>query len=146
MTGRYPSRVGFTGHITATRKHRYPPKGRIIPPDDYLFLKSEEITLAEALKPAGYRSASIGKWHLGSPEYWPVRQGFDLNIAGHDNGSPPSYFYPYKNPQQEWNLEIPTLTGGKPGEYLTDRLTDEAVRFVESQDKQPFFLYLRLVR
>ena len=70
------------------------------------------------------------------------KTGFDLNVAGYDHGSPPTHFYPYKNPDKEWNSAIPTLEGGKPGEYLTDRLTDEAVRFIERNAEKPFFLYL----
>ena len=142
MTGKYPGSVGFTGHITAILRHRYKKHGRVIPPDDYMFLRHRETTLAEAIKPAGYVSASMGKWHLGSKDYWPERQGFDLNVAGYDHGSPPTHFHPYKAPDKEWNAEIPTLTGGEPGEYLTDRLTDEAVRFIEKNSEQPFFLYL----
>ncbi len=142
MTGKHPGSVGFTGHITAILRHRYKKHGRIIPPDDSMFLRHDETTLAEALKPAGYVSASIGKWHLGSEPYWPKKQGFDINVAGYDHGSPPTHFYPYKDPGKEWNSEIPTLQGGYPGEYLTDRLTDEAVRFMERNAKKPFFLYL----
>ena len=142
MTGKYPGSVGFTGHITAILRHRYKKHGRIIPPDDYMFLRHRETTLPEALKPAGYVSASIGKWHLGSKRYWPEEQGFDLNVAGYDHGSPPSHFHPYADPDKEWNSRIPTLDGGEPGEYLTDRLTDEAVRFIEDHRDQPFFLYL----
>jgi len=142
MTGKYPGSVGFTGHITAILRHRYKKHGRVIPPDDYMFLRERETTLAEALQPAGYVSASMGKWHLGSEQYWPEKQGFDLNVAGYDHGSPPSHFYPYTKPGQEWNSRVPTLDGGEPGEYLTDRLTDEAVRFIEDQHDTPFFLYL----
>jgi len=142
LTGQYPARVGFTGHITAIGRHRYPPEGRIIPPDDYLYLRRETVSIAEALKPAGYVSASIGKWHLGGKPYWPEDHGFDLNIAGHHQGSPPSYFFPYKNPKLEWNPDIPNLPGGAPGEYLTDRLSQEAVRFVEQNRSRPFFLYM----
>lgn len=142
MTGKYPGSVGFTGHITAILRHRYKKHGRIIPPDDYMFLRHRETTLAEALGPAGYATASIGKWHLGSKEYWPEKQGFDLNVAGYDHGSPPSYFDPYSNPKLDWNPDIPTLSDRKPGEYLTDRLTDEAVRFIEDNQKRPFLLYL----
>ncbi len=142
MTGKQPGSVGFTGHITAILRHRYKKHGRIVPPDDYMFLRRRETTLAEALKPAGYVSASIGKWHLGSEPYWPEKQGFDLNVAGYDHGSPPAHFYPYRDPGKEWNSAIPTLEGGKPGEYLTDRLTDEAIRFIEGNAERPFFLYL----
>ena len=142
MTGKYPGSVGFTGHITAILRHRYKPHGRVIPPDDYMFLRHRETTLAEALKPAGYASASIGKWHLGSEEYWPEKQGFDLNVGGYDHGSPPSYFDPYTSPAKDWNPDIPTLEDRRPGEYLTDRLTDEAVEFIEANREQPFFLYM----
>ncbi len=142
MTGKYPGSVGFTGHITAILRHRYKPHGRVIPPDDYMFLRHRETTLAEALKPAGYASASMGKWHLGSKEYWPEKQGFDLNVGGYDHGSPPSYFDPYTSPDKAWNPDIPTLEDRRPGEYLTDRLTDEAVDFIEARRDQPFFLYM----
>ncbi|MBI1356934.1 MAG: sulfatase-like hydrolase/transferase [Acidobacteria bacterium] len=142
MTGRYPGSVGFTGHITAIGRHRSKPHGRVIPPDDRMFLDPRETTLAEALAPAGYVSASIGKWHLGSREYWPERQGFDFNVAGYDHGSPPGYFDPYEDPDKSWNTDIPTLADREAGEYLTDRLTDEAVRFVEQSGDRPFLLYL----
>lgn len=142
MTGKYPGSVGFSGHITAILRHRYRPHGRIIPPDDYMFLRHSETTIAEALRPARYASASIGKWHLGSKEYWPEKQGFDRNIGGCDHGSPPSYFDPYTKPGQDWNADIPTLEDRKPGEYLTDRLTDEAIEFIEKNRERPFFLYL----
>ena len=142
MSGKYPARVHFTGHITAIFRHRYPEHGRIIPPDDYMYLSHNEVSLARAIKPAGYVSASIGKWHLGSDEYWPRKHGFDLNIAGHTHGSPSGYFYPYLNLKQPWNSDIPTLTGGEDGEYLTDRLTDESIRFIQGNKDRPFFLYL----
>lgn len=142
LTGRYPARVGFTGHITATGRHRYPPHGRILPPDDLLHLPLEEVTIAEALRPAGYATASIGKWHLGAETYWPQRQGFDINVAGYHSGAPPTYFYPYEDPASTSNPRLLNLMGGRPGEYLTDRLTEEALRFVEAHKRQPFFLYL----
>jgi arylsulfatase A-like enzyme len=143
LTGKSPAKLRFTGHITAINRHRFPEHGRIIPPQDKMFISLEEITIAEALKPAGYKTASIGKWHVGNEEkYYPTEQGFDVNIAGYKHGSPPSYYYPYKNPQKEWNPEIPTLIGGEQGEYLTDRLTNEAIRFIEQSQEDPFFLYL----
>lgn len=142
MTGRYPGRVGFTGHITAIRRHRYRPHGRIIPPEDYLFLRHEEVTIAEELKSAGYASANIGKWHLGPRDHWPKTQGFDVNIAGYDDGAPPSYFFPYRNPKSKSNPALLNLSGGRPEEYLTDRLSDEAIRFIEEKRRRPFFLYL----
>jgi arylsulfatase A len=142
IAGQNPARLGFTGHITAILKYRYPKDGRIIPPQDHMRLRLEEVTIAEALKPAGYVSASIGKWHLGEEGLWPLEQGFDINIAGTTHGSPPGYFYPYERPKSKWNRSISTLHGGVEGEYLTDRLTDEAVRFIEDNKARPFFLYL----
>ena len=142
MTGKSPARLGFSGHITAVRKYRHPADSLILPPRDHMRLQLEEVTIAEALKPAGYVSASIGKWHLGPEHYWPRDQGFDVNVAGWTNGSPPSHFFPYQNAERDWNPAIPTMQGGKPGEYLTDRLTDEAIEFVRQNHAQPFFLYL----
>jgi arylsulfatase A len=142
LTGRTPARVGVTGHITAVMRHRYPENGRIIPPDDRMFLALEERTLAEALGEAGYATASIGKWHLGSESYWPEKQGFGLNVAGHTHGSPSSYWFPYRNPALPWNPRVENLEGGRPGEYLTDRLTEEAVAFIRANRKKPFLLYL----
>jgi arylsulfatase A len=142
MTGKDPARLQFTGHITAIGRHRHPENSRILPPDDRMYLRHEEVTIAEALKPAGYVSASVGKWHLGHEGYWPEDQGFDKNVAGWTHGSPPGYFYPYEKPAQKWNAAIPTLSGGEPGEYLTDRLTNESIGFMESHSDQPFFVYM----
>jgi arylsulfatase A-like enzyme len=102
----------------------------------------EEVILPEVLKPAGYRTISIGKWHVGREGYWPVDQGFDENVGGWTHGMPPSHFYPYTNPDEPWNAAIPTLEGGEPGEYLTDRLTDEAIRFIRRNKDEPFLVYL----
>jgi arylsulfatase A len=109
-------------------------------------LPVEEFTLAEALQEAGYQTIHIGKWHLGSePFCLPQHHGFDINIAGNAHGAPGQYFFPY---QGDWS--IPTtphrakwnvFPDGKPGEYLTDRLTDEAVKLIEDAREQPFFLY-----
>ncbi len=102
---------------------------RIIPSENITTLRSDFRTLAEALKDAGYITASIGKWHLGEdPRY----QGFDVNVGGSHRGHPGSYFAPYRGPV----LEAPA------GEYLTDRLTEEALGFIRQYRRQPFFLYL----
>ncbi|MCC5928165.1 MAG: sulfatase [Cyclobacteriaceae bacterium] len=142
LTGKNQARIGFTGHITNIDRHRYPDNSRIIPPDDYMFLPVEEVSLANALKPAGYTSINIGKWHVGGEGFMPEDHGFDYNIAGYSRGAPPSHFYPYENPAQKANPSIPTLSGGSPGEYLTDRLTDEAIAFIKEHKKEPFLVYL----
>ena len=94
----------------------------------------EEKTIAEVLKENGYKTFFAGKWHLGDVGYFPGDQGFDLNRGGHHRGSPPGgYYVPYENP---------TLSDGPEGEYLTDRLTDESIRFLKEDDHSPFLLYL----
>jgi len=103
---------------------------KIIPTPNTETLADDFITIAEALKKNGYTSASIGKWHIGDD---PKTQGFDINIGGSHAGHPASYFSPYKNK---------ALQDGKDGEYLTDRLTNEAINFMSTNKEKPFFLYL----
>jgi len=134
LTGKYPARLKLTDWIPGSKK------GKLLPAEYLHQMPLEEFTIAEALKQAGYATGFIGKWHLGDQPYYPEHQGFDINIAGYNGGMTPSYFYPYKGP--DWNSEIPTLHGGEPGEYLTDRLTDEAVKFLEANSDRPFLLYL----
>jgi arylsulfatase A-like enzyme len=95
----------------------------------------EEVTLAEALQQAGYKTAFVGKWHLGpTEEFWPEHQGFAVNFGGHNRGLPPGgYFAPYRNPR---------LEDGPKGEHLTTRLTDESLTIIEQFREQPFLLYL----
>ncbi|GIW81603.1 MAG: sulfatase [Gemmatales bacterium] len=129
MTGKYPSRVDATNFFSGMRAGKFLPA----PLNDRMPLS--EITVAEALKTAGYRTAFVGKWHLGpTPEFWPEAQGFDINIAGHHRGSPPGgYFAPFRNPK---------LKDGPKGEFLTKRLTDESIKILEQFKDQPFLLYL----
>jgi arylsulfatase A len=142
LTGKSPARLNFTGHITAIEKHRYPANSTIIPPQDLMYVPLDQIMIPEMLKVKGYTSASIGKWHLGNKGFWPTDQGFDVNIAGWTHGSPPSHFFPYKNTSSSWNSSIQNLVGGREGEYLTDRLTDETISFIRQQKDKPFFAYL----
>jgi len=130
MTGRYPARLHLTDWIPGRKQW---PTARLLVPQFNQQLPLEEVTIAEALKGARYATASIGKWHLGGPEFYPERQGFDRNVGGTHRGSPASYFGPF---------DLPNLTGGSPEEYLTDRLTSEALKFIEANRSRPFFLYL----
>ena len=130
LTGKYPPRLHLTDWLPG-RPNR--PDQKLRRPAIEPHLPLEEVTIAEALKPAGYVSASIGKWHLGGQGFLPEDQGFDVNVAGGERGSPSTYFSPY---------HIAKLPDGPKGEYLTDRLTDEAIRFVEQNKDRPFFLYL----
>lgn len=141
LTGKSTARVRFTGHITAIGRHRYPETGRIIPPDDLMYLPHDEILIPEAINSLGYKSISIGKWHVGHEGYYPTDQGFNENIGGWTHGSPPTHFFPYSK-ESTWNPSIKNLTGGEKGEYLTDRLTDEAIDFIEKNKENPFLVYL----
>lgn len=129
LTGKYPARLRITDWIPGLM----PDNPRLLVPDWTKHLPTSEITLAQLFRALGYLTAMIGKWHLGGEDYYPQKHGFDINIAGTDKPAPPSYLAPWK---------IPTLAEGKDGEYLTDRLTDEAVKFIERARDRPFFLYL----
>lgn len=130
MTGKYPSRLNITDWIPGDN-----PAGRLLMgTTDNHQLALEEKTFAEALKEAGYKTFFAGKWHLGDSGYFPVDQGFDINLGGHHMGQPPGgYYSPYRNPQ---------LRDGPEGEYLTDRLGDESVKFINENHENPFLLYL----
>jgi arylsulfatase A-like enzyme len=128
MTGKYPARLNLTDYLVGRRR------GKLIPAEYVHQMPLEEVTVAEALKQAGYTTCFIGKWHLGGKPYWPENQGFDVNIGGTQSGMPRNYFWP------QWRGNPPIE--GRPGEYLTDRLTDEALKFLESKKDEPFLLYL----
>ena len=152
MTGRYPARHGVTDWIRARFQggdippdHKNPDdyidgkNRKLLCPENHLWMESDEVTIAEALEPAGYVSCHIGKWHLGAEPWWPGRQGFDYNVGGCDYGQPPNYFDPYCRKGQGC---IPTLERRKEGEYLTDREADEAVAFIQKYKNRPFFLQM----
>jgi arylsulfatase A-like enzyme len=129
LTGKYPARL----HITDWIPGQMPDNPKLIVPDWTKYLPLEEVTLANVLHNAGYVTASMGKWHLGGEPYYPEKHGFDLNIAGTDKPNTQHYFAPYG---------IPTLRDGQKGEYVTDRLTEEGIHFIDSNKDKPFFLYL----
>lgn len=137
MTGKYPARLQITDWIQGHKK----PFAKLNVPNWTMYLPLEEKTLAESLKEKGYATWHVGKWHLGDKEeYWPESQGFDINIAGNFKGAPirnkeyNGYFSPYG---------LLRLTDGPKDEYLTDRLTDEAIQLIKnSKSQQPFFLNL----
>ncbi|MCP4258608.1 MAG: sulfatase [Planctomycetes bacterium] len=134
MAGKYPARLGITQWIGGSQK-----------PTEYADrLELGEVTIAEVLKGQGYATGFVGKWHL-SPrtadiraDFYPDKQGFDVNIGGDWSGAPPTYFYPYKKRNRELETMPP---GGEEGEYLTDRLTDESLKFIETNKDRPFLLY-----
>ncbi len=151
QTGRYPARLGVTDWIRAKFQGgtigpdgRNPtgyegrPHQKLLCPRNALFMELDEITLAELLKPAGYTSCHIGKWHLGQAEHFPTQQGYDENHGGCDLGQPPGYFDPYKSNRKHY--EMVDMLPRKKGEYLTDREADEAAKFILANRDKPFFL------
>ncbi len=131
LSGQYSPRHGiYTVGDPRRGNHSF---RRLEPIENRTVLDDRVLTWAEVLGANGYRLASMGKWHLGKD---PITQGFQVNVAGREWGSPVragGYHSPF---------EFPNLKQDKPGEYLTDRLTNEAIRFVESNQHHPFFLYL----
>lgn len=146
LTGRYPARLLLTDWLPSGR---WDPQARLREGRVLRGLPVEEFTLAEALREAGYQTWHVGKWHLGSePFCLPQHHGFDVNIGGNAHGAPGQYFFPYQGnwliPTTKLRARWNVFADGQAGEYLTDRLTDEAIRLIkgrqEPQDK-PFFLY-----
>ena len=137
LTGRHPVRVDITDWIPGMSAARAKnAKFKHVHDRDNLALSEE--TIAEVLKKkAGYSTFFAGKWHLGDKGHWPTDQGFDFNVGGNSKGSPPGgYYSPWKNP---------TLTAKDKGEYLTERLTNESIKFLADQKEKsdkPFLLYL----
>jgi arylsulfatase A-like enzyme len=135
MTGRYPQRMNMTDWLPG-RPDR--PDQKLKRPVIRQELPLEEVTIAEALKARGYATALVGKWHLGGEGFEPQKQGFDFNVGGEHIGTTRSYFAPFKNKQGV----MPGLENAAEGEYLTDRLTADAEKFIETNKDKPFFLYM----
>lgn len=143
MTGKHAARVRFT--IWAEGAEGGGPKNRKLRDAASIWdLPHEETTIAEHLRGAGYLTALVGKWHLGGWEHYPETQGFDINIGGTGWGAPQTFWWPYSGSGRFGNefRYVPRLEFGKPGEYLTDRLTDEALKVIDHAGEKPFFLYL----
>ena len=141
MTGKYPARLHMTIWYESSAN---PPRNRkLIPPVTQGNMPHGQVTIAEVLKEAGYFTAHVGKWHLGNAAHYPQTQGFDVNIGGTFWGAPTTFFYPYGGPSR-WKeyRYVPHLEFGIEGEYLTDRLTDEALRIMDKVEDKPLFLNL----
>lgn len=135
MTGKYPARLGITDWLPG-RPDRSDQK--LLRPELVMQLPLAETTLAEVFRSAGYTTGHIGKWHLGGKGFGPTDQGFDVNIAGDETGTPLSYMAPF----QRDGRVMPGLVESQAGEYLTDRLAAEAEKFIAANRDRPFFLYL----
>ena len=128
LTGKNPARINLTQWIGGPGN-----------PDYERNLPLEEVTFPELLQDAGYKTMFLGKWHLnnqqGEGPFWPEKHGFDINVAGHFRGGlyiKNKYFSPW---------DIPNIKNGPDGEYITDRLADEAASFVKNHDESPFLVY-----
>ncbi|MSU25379.1 MAG: DUF4976 domain-containing protein [Opitutus sp.] len=128
MTGKYPARLHLTDWIAGHNR----PYAKLKIPMWTLQLPLEEKTIAEELKALGYATGMFGKWHLGGPAFYPEHQGFDVNVGGCDRGQPGAYFPPYG---------IVNIPDEQPGEFLSDRLTRDANKFIETNKDRPFFVY-----
>ncbi len=129
LTGLYTPRHGiYTVGNSARGKSEH---RKLIPVKNKMVLDSVFVTIAGVLKSHGYATITLGKWHIGDSSS-PLRQGFDINIGGHQLGHPKSYFSPYDNP---------ALEDGPEGEFLTERLTEEAIHFIRNRKDAPFFMY-----
>ncbi len=146
LTGRLPVRSGMASNVT-----------RVLFPDSRNGLPSSEITLAEQLKGVGYKTAAIGKWHLGHKvEFLPTKHGFDSYFGipysnDMDKVTDMDYWEYWRQPNDSIKTEhfnVPLLRGTEVVERpanqhnITKRYADEAVSFIEKQGDTPFFLYL----
>jgi arylsulfatase A-like enzyme len=131
LTGKYHP---FHGIYSVKNSDRGSKKTRkIIPIKTKTKLELEYFILPEMLKSKGYSTGHFGKWHMGPKGYFPEQMGFDINIGGNEHGGPGSYFSPYK---------YPNISNGLKDEYLTDRLGDEVVKFIEKNKGNNFFAYV----
>ena len=137
LTGKYPPRHGITDYIGAPAGEAWRNAGRctkLLPPEYDRGMRSDEITFAEVLRRAGYRTFFAGKWHLGDSPADPEAFGFEINKGGWRAGSPMGgYFSPWENPK---------LDPGPAGENLPVRLGRETAEFIAQHKDEPFLAYL----
>lgn len=130
MTGKYPARINLTDWLPGRNDFAYQRFKNVEPVQQ---LPLDEKTLADALKEQGYATAIFGKWHLDEITSDPTKYGFDIHVPkGWGKGWPLTYYAPFRLPNYD----------GNPGEYLTDRLTTDALQYIDDNRDKPFFLFL----
>ncbi|MFK5923655.1 MAG: sulfatase [Verrucomicrobiota bacterium] len=155
LSGQYTSRHGVTsatGHKAPAEENASPYPEKAAPNRPLIYANSKTyldpgiINLAEVLRDAGYRTGHFGKWHLGlTAPHRPDKQGFETTWHCAPDPGPPSYFSPYgvvTEGRPTGKNKVGNITDGPPGEYITDRLTDEAIKFIKSHKDEPFYLNL----
>ncbi len=155
LSGQYSSRHRVTsasGHQPPAEEGASPYPAKASPNSQFIYANSKNyldpgiVTLAEVLRDAGYRTGHFGKWHLGlTAEYRPDHHGFETTWQCAPDPGPPSYFSPYgvkPDGRPGGQNRVGNITDGPDGEYITDRLTDEALKFLDAHRDEPFFLNL----
>tara|TARA_B100000676_G_scaffold29964_1_gene28093 strand:- start:510 stop:2006 length:1497 start_codon:yes stop_codon:yes gene_type:complete len=131
LSGKYHTEHGIYTVRNSDRGSRKTRK--IIPIETKTTLDLDFFVIPEMLKEVGYTNGHFGKWHLGDVGFHPEQSGFDVNIGGNRHGGPGGYFAPYPNPE---------LENEPKGEYLTDRIGDEVVKFIDQNKENNFFAYV----
>ena len=131
LSGKYHTQHGIYTVRNSDRGSRKTRK--IIPIETKTTLDLDFFVIPEMLKEMGYTNGHFGKWHLGDVGFHPEQSGFDVNIGGNRHGGPGGYFAPYPNPE---------LENEPKGEYLTDRIGDEVVKFIDINKENNFFAYV----
>ena len=131
ITGQYPARLHITSWIGGEKATSY--DGLALPVQQD-FLSEASYTLGEFFRDQGYKTVQIGKWHIGA-EHVPIEShGFDY-VIGHAFGASPGatakWYGPYPSIR---DLDAPST------EYITDRLTSEAINFIQNHADEPFFM------
>lgn len=146
LTGRHAARLHMTiwreGSVERDQREAKT-RQRLLQPRTAHDLPLEATTIAEALKPKGYLTFHVGKWHLGDSAHYPEAHGFDVNIGGTHWGAPNTFFWPFSGTNTFRDFRyVPGLGLGRSGDYLTDRLADEALGCIDAAGDRPFFLNL----
>lgn len=132
--GRFTARHGITQWIGAKSGMDWKRDDILLPAEYVHQLPADDVTIAEAMQQGGYKTFFAGKWHLGGNGSLPTDHGYEVNVGGHERGSPPGgFFAPYKNPAME---------SGPDGESLTLRLADETAKYIRAHKDEPFFATL----